>query len=89
MTEPVDANKIKEQVKAFITENFLMGGGFEAIADDESLLENGIVDSTGVLELVTFTEETFDIEVDDEEMVPDNLDSLNKLAAFIHKKMQA
>ncbi|MCP4218866.1 MAG: acyl carrier protein [bacterium] len=87
MSETIEPAAIKEKIKQFISENFLSGDSSD-LEDDESFLENGIIDSTGVLELVTFTEETFDIDVDDEEMVPENLDSLNFLTDYIRKKLQ-
>jgi len=54
--------------------------------DDDSFLEKGIIDSTGVLELVGFIEETFNIKIEDEELIPENLDSLDKLNLYIKKK---
>ncbi len=79
---------IKEQVRDFIIENFLFGEGGEDLKDDDSFLEKGIIDSTGVLELVEWLEETFDFKVEDEELVPENLDSVNNLDAFISKKQK-
>ena len=84
-TSPVD---IKEKVKTYIIENFLLGNVSDALTDDDSFLEKGIIDSTGILELVSFVQETFNIKIDDMELVPDNLDSLNNLEAFITKKKQ-
>ncbi len=76
---------IEEQVRHFITENFLFGEE-KKVADTDSFLENGIIDSTGVLEVVSFVEDTFNIKVKDEEMVPENLDSISNLANFIKRK---
>ncbi|MBI5180225.1 MAG: acyl carrier protein [Nitrospirae bacterium] len=76
---------IEEQVKQFITENFLFSEE-KKITETDSFLENGIIDSTGVLELVSFVEEKFNVKVKDEEMIPENLDSINNLANFIKKK---
>ncbi|RJQ17672.1 MAG: acyl carrier protein [Nitrospiraceae bacterium] len=76
----------KLDVKAFILENFLYGQDDNSLSDDISFLEKGIIDSTGVLELVSFIEEKYGISVDDEEMIPDNLDSVNKLSAFIDRR---
>jgi len=56
------------------------------LGDEDSFLDHGILDSTGVLELVTFLEETFDIIIEDEELVPENLDSVTNLVAFIQLK---
>jgi acyl carrier protein len=74
-----------EIVKAYIVENFLFGED-RRIGPDTDFLENGILDSTGVLELVGFLEEKFGIRVEDDEVVPDNLNSLEKIARFISKK---
>ena len=76
----------KEKIRSFIVETFLFDAPESAFSDDESLLDSGIIDSTGVLELVSFIEEEFYIEVKDEELIPENLDSLNKLASYIKKK---
>jgi acyl carrier protein len=59
----------------------------ETIQDDTSFLEQGIIDSTGILELVEFVQDTFSIKVEDEELMPDNLDSLNNLEKFINSKI--
>ena len=77
---------ITTQVKTFIVDNFLFGQGGDKITDDASLMDNGIVDSTGVLELVAFLEETWSIEVEDEELVPENLDTVGNITRFIQKK---
>lgn len=76
---------IEEQVRHFITENFLFSEE-RKVADTDSFLENGIIDSTGVLEVVSFVEDTFNIKVKDEEMIPENLDSISNLVSFINKK---
>ena len=76
---------VEEQVRNFITENFLFGEE-KKVADTDSFLENGIIDSTGVLEVVSFVEDTFNIKVKDEEMIPENLDSISNLVNFINKK---
>ena len=80
---------IKTDIKEYIVENFLFGDTETAIADDGSFMENGILDSTGILELIMYLENTFGIQVDDEEIVPENLDSLDKLESFINKKKNA
>ncbi len=76
---------IKEKLTQFFEENFMieLGNGF---GEDDSFLESGIIDSTGVLELVTFLEDDLGIKVKDDEIVPDNLDSLNNLEAYIKSK---
>jgi len=77
---------VKRRLKIFITDKFLLGDDPKTLNDDDSFLERGIIDSTGVLELVSFIEDTFNIKVEDEELVPDNLDSLDKLISYIKKK---
>lgn len=72
-------------VQTFMVDNFLFGDG-ERLKEDTSFLESGIIDSTGILELVTFIEETWGIKIEDDELVPENLDSLNRIAAFLAKK---
>ena len=77
---------IKTDVRNFIVDNFMMGMEPGALADKDSLLNKGIIDSTGVLELVGFLEETFKIQIEDQDLVPENLDSVDKIAAYINKK---
>ncbi len=76
----------KEQIRQYLAQNFLFSDNGFGPGDDASFLEEGIVDSTGVLELVMFIEDTFNIEVADEEIVPDNFDSVNNLALYIQRK---
>lgn len=76
---------IKEQVRTFITSNFYVADP-SALEDDASLLDRGIIDSTGVLEVIFFIEETFGIKVEDNEMLPDNLDSIERIANFVARK---
>lgn len=78
--------QIEEEVREFIFENFLFGQNDQVLNNDDSLLDNGIIDSTGVLELITFLEERFQIAVDDTELVPENLDSVSRLTSFIQRK---
>jgi len=68
-----------------MVDNFLFGDG-DRLHDDTSFLESGIIDSTGILELVTFLEETYSIKIEDDELVPENLDSLNRIGVFLAKK---
>ena len=78
---------IKKKIKVFIKDNFLRGFGLNTFDDNASFMRKGIIDSTGVLELVSFVEVTFKIKVEDEELIPDNLDSLNKIAAYTISKI--
>jgi acyl carrier protein len=79
-------SETKSKIREFIIENFLFGNA-DGLKDDTSFLDEGIIDSTGVLELVTFLEENFDIQVDDEELIPENLDSINNVSAYLERKM--
>jgi len=76
----------KEEVLRFIRENFILDEA-EKLQENDSLLEKGIIDSTGVLELVSFIEEKYNITVEDEELIPENLDSINRIAEFIKRKL--
>jgi acyl carrier protein len=77
-TDPAAARAIR----AFVVQNFMFGPG-QGLRDDESFLEAGIIDSTGVLELVEFLEATFGIAVEDEDLVPANLDSVVRVARYV------
>ena len=79
-------SELKTQIRDFIIENFLFGNA-NGLKDDTSFLEEGIIDSTGVLELVTFLEENFEIQVEDEELIPENLDSIDNVATYLDRKM--
>jgi len=78
---------MKDQIRTYIMDNILLGSADISIADDDSFLEKGIIDSTGILELVAFVEDEFDIEVGDEELIPDNFDSIEKLAVYTQGKI--
>lgn len=80
---------IKQEIWRFVRDNFLLGACEQDFDDDDSFMENGIIDSTGVLELVSFVEEHFGIDVLDEELIPNNLDSANKLTDYITRKIGA
>ncbi|MFK7777685.1 MAG: acyl carrier protein [Gimesia sp.] len=81
-------SSIKTDVRDFVAENFLFGDDPESLLNDDSFLETGIIDSTGVLELVSFIEEKYSVEVDDDELVPENLDSIDQLINFIESKLK-
>lgn len=76
-------------IRQFVVDNFLFGRTDAMPADGESLQSKGVVDSTGVLELVEFLEREFGIQVDDADLVPANLDSVEQLAAFVARKRSA
>jgi acyl carrier protein len=73
-------------LREFIVQNFLFGDRSAPLTLDDSFSERGIVDSTGILELVAFVEESFGISVGDEEIVPENFDSIARLSQFIDRK---
>ncbi len=77
---------IKEQVRAFLTSNFYVADP-SSLEDETSLLEQGVIDSTGVLEVISFIEETFGLKVEDAEMLPDNLDSIERITHFVNRKL--
>ena len=75
------------RIRAFIEENFLFGD--ESVDDDTSLLDQGLVDSTSILEIVGFLEEDFGVSVGDDELVPENFDNIAALGAFLERKLAA
>ena len=75
----------EQKIRNFILENYLFTDDQNELKNDDSFLEQGIIDSTGVLEVVLFLEEEFEIKVNDEDMVPDNLDSVNNIVSYIEK----
>jgi len=86
---PLDEVSLKSQIKKFIAENMLFSGDGFTHADDASLLEAGIIDSIGVMELVTFVGNTFKVTVPPEDILPDNFDSVQKLADYVRRKQAA
>lgn len=77
-----------QKVRAFVIENYLFGEEGK-LGHDDSFMETGIIDSTGILELVRFLEATFGIQIADEELIPDNLDSIHKVVAFVEAKLSS
>lgn len=84
----VDGGDVAVRIRAFLVDSFLLGDD-DGFGDADSLIEAGIVDSTGVMEVVTFLEESFAISIADDELVADNLDSVERLAAFVRRKLGA
>ncbi len=76
---------VKNKIRTFIIDNYLFGDD-EGLEENTSFLDEGIVDSTGILELIEFISDEFSITVEDEELVPENLDSINNVTAFIGRK---
>ena len=81
-------NGTRDQIRRYIVENMLFGEDSPGLTDDTSLLDEGIVDSTGVVELVLFAEDRFAISVDSDEIVPENFDSIASLATYIARKTE-
>jgi len=78
--------ELRDQIHGFVVENFLFGD-LDPLRDDEmSLLDNGIMDSVGVMELVAFLEQDMGLSIDDSELVPENLDSIRNLVGFVTRK---
>ena len=83
------SDQVRAAIAAFIVENFLFGESERLPREDDSLLEAGIIDSTGVLELIEFLEQEFAIQVSDVETVPENLGSITNLTSYVVGKRQA
>jgi acyl carrier protein len=79
---------LETEIRRFIADKFLFGDDTK-LADQDSLLEAGIVDSTGILEIIAFLERSYGVKVDNDEMVPENLDTIASLCAFVRKKLPA
>ena len=79
---------LQQQIRDFVTSNFYVADP-KALEDRTSLLDQGIIDSTGVLEVIMFIESTFGVTVEDSEMLPENLDSIERIAAFVARKQVA
>jgi acyl carrier protein len=79
-------SEIKDTIRAFVVENFLFGSD-DGLVDDASFMDQGIIDSTGILELIDFIESEFSISVEDHEMVPENLDSIDNIIKYLQRKM--
>lgn len=77
---------IEQAVREFIAQNFMYREGIQTLADEQSLLEQGLIDSTGVLELVCFLEENFNIKMNDDEVIPENLDSVKQITTYVRRK---
>jgi len=74
------------EVRGFVVANYLLGRD-DGFTNDDSFLELGIIDSTGILELISYLENTYAIEVTDDELNPDNLDSINRITAYLARKL--
>jgi len=79
-------DQVKAALRDFVVGNFLLGKDAKSIGDQDSFLDSGLVDSTGILEFVGFLEEKWNISVADEELLPENFDTLQNLTAFVLRK---
>jgi acyl carrier protein len=77
---------MENELRSFLAENFFLGEDFRGLPGSASLIEAGIIDSTGVLELVGFLEESYDIQIAEAELVPENLDSIDNIVGFVGAK---
>lgn len=80
---------MEQRIREFLAANFFLGDNPSALDTSTSLIEAGVIDSTGVLELVGFLEEAFEIRIDDEDLVPENLDSIDNIVRFVERKRAA
>jgi acyl carrier protein len=87
VTHTLDTSDLLADIRDHICQTMLIGLSDQTIEPDESLLERGVIDSTGVLELVEFLEDRFGIDVDDTEITTDNLDSLNAITTYVRRKL--
>ena len=79
---------LEQEIRTFIIDNFLFGEDDGKLSNDDSFLDQGLIDSTGVLELVAYIEGNYAVRIEDDELDPKNLDSVNKLVRFINRKTQ-
>lgn len=79
---------MEQELRKFVVDNYLFGRDLD-FSNDDSFLEKGIIDSTGVLELVSHLESTYGIQVKDDDLLPENLDSISRLVRFVERKLQA
>jgi len=77
---------VEKKVRLYILENYLFTDDESALGSQDSFLEKGFIDSTGILEVIHFLEDEFKVRVEDDEMVPENLDSVNNIVQFVAKK---
>lgn len=80
---------VEQKLRGYILENFLFTEDHKALDNADSFMKKGIIDSTGILEVINFLQDEFGISVEDEEMVPANLDSVNSIVAFVDRKREA
>jgi len=82
-------SEIETKIRQFLAENFILSEQLDQLGLDDSFLDNGIIDSTGILELIFFIEDQFGIQIDASEVLPENFDSINRLTAYIQRKQSS
>jgi len=82
----MDSSEIQKQVREYVIENFVLGDEEDTFSDNQSFLDTGLIDSTGILEVIGYLEDEYEITIEDDEMVPENLDSVDRIARFVHAK---
>ena len=82
----MDTADTQKNIRTFVIENLLLGEEEKDFSDSQSFLESGLIDSTGILEVIAFLEEEYKISIADEEMIPDNLDSVDHIVAFLRTR---
>ena len=83
----MDQTTIERDIREFLAQNFPLADEGDQLAGGDSLIEAGVIDSTGVLELIEFLESNYDIQISDEEVLPDNLDSIDRISRFVSSKL--
>ena len=81
------AEEVRGTIRKFIVDNFLVGAEESSLRDEDSFMEKALIDSTGILEVVDFIENTFSLKVEDDELLPENLDSISFLVDFVTRKL--
>ena len=88
MCSKISIEQVTQRIRNFVLENYMFGYDESELCNDSSLLDLGIIDSTGIMELVVFLENEFNIKVLDEETLPENLDSINCISSYVSKKLK-
>lgn len=87
MKEKVALEEISQSIRNFLFENYLFGYDENEFSNESSFLDFGVLDSTGILELIVFVEDEFHIEISDMEIIPENMDSVNCVSRLVYKKL--
>lgn len=86
-TNPKGLSLIRQQIHEYVAMNFLYDGSGATVENDTPLVEQGVIDQTGVLELALFVEDTYGIQVDETDLTPDNFDTINNLAGYVYTRL--